>query len=179
MKKKLSNGTAETKQPGAFLASGSWSETATLSMRGKTHGLVDRLVTERRNDRLTPRKAAMEAESSGCGQAFPNREQWLDAESWRLCRCTTSAEAAVMREGRGCDGHWCGERYLPWPESECQERERHRPVPMPDSAKHVLGALFEHIDSVRTVNVRGRELTTVKVADAKVEDPEWVPESEG
>lgn len=149
---------------GAFLSNGSWLEDARERHRGHVHALVKALVQSRRMGALSIDHAVNAIEAASATLAFPNFEQWRQAESWRHVCCSSSAEAFVKHEGRGASGHWCGERCAAGSESECEDRERHRPTACPDESKRALNAMWSHMEAAKSVNIRGLDLTMVREA---------------
>lgn len=138
----------DTKAPGAFLSDGSYSERAELMHRGQVDGLVRALVRGRREGRLTPIQAASLVDAAKAHLAFPSIAQWStlhegvteDCLLWPRAAVATAAESAVKFEGRGANGHWCGERFLKGPTSECADR-RHATVPDHDASERFRHAI--------------------------------------
>jgi hypothetical protein len=123
--------------PGAFLSDGRYFEEGDWRHRGHIDGLVRALVRQRRQGRLSVELAVRAIEAASATEAFPSVTAWEMAGSWPLVPTTTGAEEAVKREGRGIDGHWCGERWLDGPEHLCTETG-HRAVPMPSGMVQAL-----------------------------------------
>jgi len=119
--------TAAPKAPGAFRPDGSYNEDGGVSDRGQIDQLVRALVNARRNDRLSVERAVLAIRAANGEGAFPSLDQWERVNSWPMVPTSTAAEEAVKREGRSY-GHWCGERWMPGSESDCQE-SRHRSLP--------------------------------------------------
>ena len=142
--------------PGAFLADGRWGSLSGIESRGIVHRTVEKLVKIRREGRCGPHDAAEVIAAASVLAAFPNSAQWSGAEHWALAHTNTSAEAAVKYEGRSAlaetgksgGGHWCGERFAFGGERECQDRDRHRAVPIPDGCKSRFGEYFRSVMAV-------------------------------
>lgn len=127
--------------PGAFMPDGSWNADAELHHRGHVHRLVAGLVHGRRDGTLTPQRAARMAENASAAAAFPNHAQWATCDSWTLAWTSTAAEQATKHEGRGANGHWCGERWAASPERECQD-QRHRMQARPELIAATFNAVL-------------------------------------
>jgi len=123
---------------GSFLNDGSWIESD--HHRGQVDAIVRTLVSDRKQDRLSPERAATEV--AGCPKAFPNREQWATASRWPLVQCSTAAEEAIKRGGAGSDGnrHWCRGCWIGGPEKECPD-SIHRIKPEPEEVARLVRTL--------------------------------------
>jgi hypothetical protein len=141
--------------PGAFTGDGSWYEDGELSHQGAIHRFVAALVRQRRDGRLTAEQAARAIEAASATQAFPCWRQWLEGPLWALAWTSSSAEEAVKREGRGVDGHWCGERWAAGAEVACQDA-RHHSVPRLDEAKKLVAAILQNVASAPSFPVCGK-----------------------
>lgn len=132
---------------GGFVHDGSWNEDMPRHPKGATHRLVDELVRSRRAGTLRLEMAANAIEAANARHAFPNVDQWRTAQGWVWARCSTSAERAVVSEGRGAGGHWCGERYAAGAERDCAD-QRHRSLPRPEEVRALLSAVVASLPSV-------------------------------
>lgn len=132
-------------KPGAFMPDGSWNENSELRHRGHAHRFVVALCRERRALSLTPNLAANAVVAANMMIAFPNFADWSTiheraepgATLWPLVYCTTAAEEAVKRAGRGIAGHWCGEEWKSGPETACGE-PRHHEYPSHEEVRVML-----------------------------------------
>ena len=105
--------------PGAFRADGSHDDDAMLGQRGPVDSFIRALVRDRRRGRLTPGQASNAINATSYSGAFPSVAQWATLEVWSCAWTGSAAEEAVKREGRGVDGHWCGERFSAGAERDC------------------------------------------------------------
>lgn len=143
--------TAIERGPGAFLSDGRFREDALLGERGHIDRLLRTLVKERAN-RLSPGKASDVIVAANAVLAFPNSDQWARAGAWAACWCATSAEAAVVYEGCGAAGHWCGERHLPGSERDCHDA-RHRTFLSQEQVGALVADVVASIGKVPSVTV--------------------------
>ena len=126
--------------PGAFRFDGSFNAAGGLRDRGHVDGLARALIAQRRRGELSlvlAHRAIVAAEAQA---AFPNAHQWERCSDWALAWASTSAEEAVKREGRGVNGHWCGERWIEGHEHECAD-QRHRVRPDAEAVRKLLRTL--------------------------------------
>lgn len=135
-----------TKSPGAFLADGRFKEDGWESERGQADRIVRELVKERRKGGLTPARAALVVQAASVTEAFPNAIQWAAVASWWAAWMTTAAEAAVVYEGRGANGHPCGERFASGSEADCLAPE-HRVRLGREQVQKVLGDLMRQLSA--------------------------------
>ena len=135
-------------QPGAFMPDGSFNEDAGWAQQGPADALIRSLVRQRRTG-MTLGEATALIRSSGQLGAFPSLEQWDSCVSWYAAWAQTSAEEAVKRAGRACDGHWCGNRWSAGAEKDCQE-QGHRAKPSPDEAGRLSDVLVDALGGERT-----------------------------
>jgi len=112
---------AKPNSPGAFLTDGSFFEAGEMHHRGHIDGLVRALVRQRREASLSLELACRAIRAANATKAFTCVAFWERAEEWSLVPCSTSAEEAVKREGRGADGHWCGQRWIEGRETKCSD----------------------------------------------------------
>ena len=146
-------GTSEPRMPGAFLEDGSYFDGGSMAHRGHLDGLVRALIRRRRETRLTPQDAAMAIEAANAVYAFPSHFQWKtgimangDPVGWPTAWAQTAAEEAVKREGRGVDGHWCGDRWMSGTERDCEDT-RHRSRVRLDEQRELVGAVMRHVEN--------------------------------
>lgn len=120
------------RSPGAFMPDGSYNPDADLSARGPADRFVRAMVASRNGPLFTPELAAGSIALAKQERAFPNHAQWAavhervgSAAVWPFVACSTSAEEAVKRCGRGAGDpekdprHWCGESFLAADEKTC------------------------------------------------------------
>jgi hypothetical protein len=164
------------KAPGAFRADGSYNEEGELYDRGQIDALVRSLVRYRREERLSVIQALSAIRAANAGRAFPSIEQWEAVKSWPMVWTATAAEEMVKREGRGTNGHWCGERWMPGEAADCSD-DRHRVRASQEEIGALVATLHLSLPSVsdRVVGPRdlvmqppagGLRLTEDQVADA-------------
>lgn len=124
---------------GFFRANGAWWPEGRISDRGPTDRLVRAMIASRRDPDFTPQKAAAAIYAANATAAFQCVRWWVTASDWSMCPVSSSAEAAVLYEGHATRGHWCGQRFVLFPEADCAE-EHHRASPMPDDCRAILSA---------------------------------------
>lgn len=150
--------------PGAFMPDGSWNENSELHHRGQLHRLVVALCRHRRHPNLTPERAAHAIVAANATLAFPNHAQWSSCVLWGLVYCSTSAEEAVKREGRGVSGHWCGEHWAQGPESACGEPS-HRTYPSHEEVSTMLARIRASLPGLGPDPVRNDPPARVEISD--------------
>lgn len=125
---------------GSFLSDGNWIDSG--HFRGKVDHLVQDLVRDRRQDLLSPDRAARAIVEAGCEQAFPNHAYWAVSSRWPLVQSSTSAEEAVKRGGMGSDNerHWCRGCWISGLEKHCPE-PAHRERPLPEEVSRLIKTL--------------------------------------
>lgn len=125
---------------GSFLSDGSWTDSP--HHQGNVHKLVKGLVADRRQDSLSPERAAREVTSTGTERAFPNVLQWASASRWPLCQASTSAEEAVKRGGAGPSNerHWCNGCWIHGLEKDCRDQS-HKIKPTTEETARLVATL--------------------------------------
>lgn len=132
---------AAPKPWGAFRSDGSYNPNGGQFDRGPTDRLIRVLVRKRREDSITPEEASNVVVAANATSAFPSHADWAKQPHWGCCFGATVAETAVIHCGRGTNGHWCGGRFMPGEEKDC-ESTGHRLVRDRGEIQGMVAALF-------------------------------------